>query len=155
MISSVNTNESEETYCFSNDFNFTLFSVHSLMQVKEGELELFVCCSIPKSFVDFESFHGVSIIRVSSICQQIMLNFGTNANVSCVTIEASNEMITTESIHSFKASNLLKVEALEEFTFVANGCIACVGVQQVHEECYFVTFFMAIELQHYQYSKEF
>ena len=64
-------------------------------------------------------------------------------------------MKTAESAHGFKATNLPKVEALEEFTFVANGCIAHVGVEQVQDVDCCPTFIMVFQLQHYWYSKEF
>lgn len=39
--------------------DFILFSASCFMQVKQGQVEVIMQCSIPKLFVKFTSFHGV------------------------------------------------------------------------------------------------
>lgn len=63
LILSINTNEREWAYCSSN-LNFSLFSVRFFREVKQGEVELFICCPIPKFFVNFESFHRIYILGI-------------------------------------------------------------------------------------------
>ena len=52
----------ERDYGFTNDFNFTLFSVSYFVQVKQDAIALILNCSIPKTFGEFKSFHGVCVL---------------------------------------------------------------------------------------------
>ena len=56
----------------SNRLTCVLFSISSFVQAKQGESELIIACSIPKSIEEFHSFHGSCLLGVKSICYQFM-----------------------------------------------------------------------------------
>ena len=72
LILSFNKNESEGTHCYSNNLSIALSSVPYFMQVKQSAITLILQYSIPKSFVQFVSFHGVCLLRVRSIWCPLM-----------------------------------------------------------------------------------
>ena len=54
-------------YSFPNKLNFALFSVSAFVQIKRSQVKLVMQCSIPKSLVQFTSFHGVCLLGDKSI----------------------------------------------------------------------------------------
>ena len=78
-ILSFNKNESEGTYCHSNNLNIALSSVPCFVQVKQSAIVLILQCSIPKTLVQFASFHGVCLLGVRSIWFPFMESDDFNA----------------------------------------------------------------------------
>ena len=60
---------------FSNELTFVMFSFSSFIQVKQGEIELIMACSIPISIGEYQNFHGVCILSVVSLYYPLIYNF--------------------------------------------------------------------------------
>ena len=52
----------------TNNLNFALFSVSYFVQVKQSAIALVLCCSIPISIGELESFYGIGVLSVASFC---------------------------------------------------------------------------------------
>ena len=59
----------------SYTLTFTLFSVSSFVQVHQSQVKMILTSSIPKSFIEFTTFHGVAVLSVVSLCRGIMQDF--------------------------------------------------------------------------------
>lgn len=76
----VQNEEIHEHSSCSNTWTFAIFNTSCFTQVGQGQVTLVIPCAISKSFVQFESFHGIYLFGVTSMWSRFVqaLEFNTD-----------------------------------------------------------------------------